>query len=222
MDIKESFLEDFVVIHFDCYFQDEEIDIYTYSIAKLKFASDDMVVIYDITVPHAIFCFKPGKTINIESNKEDNILLVAEIKEVNLKEASILAKILPEKKAFSRQILRVQVNPKNPVYFITVINKKIKIFKVFDINEVVFSFVANENDININEDEKLSGILKFPNGTKTEIKNSEILYKRNLSNGKVLYVVAINTNSKDALYVRQYIVQRQQEIRNKIKQMNKS
>ena len=222
MDIKKYFSEDFVIIHFSCYFQDEGIEVPTYSIAKLKFNSPDTVIIYDITTPHAIFCFKPGKILNIESNKEDNMLVVAEVKEINLKDSSILAKILPEKKPFSRQILRIQVNPKDPVYFITVINKKIKIFKVFDINEVAFSFIANKNEVDINEDEKLSGILKFPNGTRTEIKNSEILYKRNLNNGKVMYIVAINANDKDSLHVRQYIIQRQQEIKNKIKQVSKT
>lgn len=221
MDRKKYFSEDFVVIHFNCYFQDEEIDVPTYSIAKLKFYSDNKVIIYNITTENAILCFKPEKIIQIESNKEENTIITAKVKEINLKDSSIIAEILPENKPFSRQILRIQVNPKEPVYFITAMDNKLNIFKVFDINEIAFSFISTKDKLDIPEDEKLSGILKFPDNTKAEIKNGEIIYKRDLGDNKILYVVGINTNEKDSLNIRRYILQRQQEIKKKIRQLGK-
>jgi hypothetical protein len=206
---------DKVIAKVKCYLKDEgifvEVDV-TFNVESIE---DDKVV---LSSPNFVFtwrCLQKGNEVLLLS-RDGNYLLIGEVEELDLSKERVILKLKGNPIKYSRQLFRVEVNPKKPVYLVMKVGKEPIVAPVYDINEEACSFVYKP--LPILPGDIFGIVLRLPDGKKILIPDSEVITVRNKDKNYKIYVLKLRIPEKERLYLRRFLIERQREILRKLKE----
>jgi hypothetical protein len=171
-----------------------------------------------LSYPNFVFawrCLEKGNEILLLS-KDGGHLLIGEVEEANLRKETLVVKLKGKPIKYSRQLFRVEVNPKEPIYLVMKVEREPIVATVNDINEEACSFVYKP--LPLLPGDIFGVVLRFSDGKKILIPDSEVITIRNRNDNLKIYVLKIKVPEKERSYLRKYLIERQREILNKLKE----
>ena len=138
------------------------------------------------------------------------------MEETNLRKETLIVTLKGKPIKYSRQLFRVEVNPKKPIYLVMKVDQEPIVATVNDINEEACSFIYKP--LPLLPGDIFGVVLRFPDGKKILIPDSEVITVRNRNDGLKIYVLRIKVPEKERSYLRKYLIERQREILNKLKE----
>ena len=140
IDLWELIPEDKVTAKVKCRLKDEGIFVEVNVDFKVEAIEGDRVI---LSSPNFVFvwrCLEKGNEIVLLS-KDGKHLLVGEVEEMNLRKETLSLKLKGKPIKYSRQLFRVEVNPKKPIYLVMKVDQEPIVATVNDINEEACSFI---------------------------------------------------------------------------------
>jgi len=215
VDILEFLPEDKVIAKVRCFLKNEGIFVEVNVDFKVDSIEGDKVI---LSSPNFVFvwrCLKKGNEILLLS-KDGEYLLIGDVEETNLRRETVAVKLKGKPIKYSRQLFRVEVNPKKPIYLVMKIGREPIVATVNDINEEACSFVYKPLPLLLGD--IFGVVLRFPDGKKLLIPDSQVITIRNKDHHLKVYVLKIKVPEKERAYLRKYLIERQREILNKLKE----
>ena len=215
LNALELLPRDKVIAKIKCYLKDEDIFVEVDVLFNVESIDDGRVV---LSSPNFIFtwrCLKKGSEVLLLS-KDGNYLLIGEVEDVDLSRERVVLKLKGNPIKYSRQLFRVVVNPKKPIYLVMRVGKEPLVAPVYDINEEACSFVYKP--LPILPGDIFGVVLRFPDGKKILIPDSEVITVRNKDKNHKIYVLKLRVPEKERLYLRRFLIERQREILSKLKE----
>jgi len=207
--------ENRVRVKVKCRLKDEGIFVEVNVDFKVEAIEGDKVI---LSSPNFVFvwrCLEKGNEILLLSNDE-KYLLIGEVENVDLRKETLVVTLKGKPIRYSRQLFRVEVNPKEPIYLVMKVDQKPIVATVNDINEEACSFIYE--NLPLLPGDIFGVILRFPDGKKILIPDSEVITIRNRNDGLKIYVLKIKVPEKEKSYLRKFLIERQREILNKLKE----
>ena len=215
IDLWELIPEDKVTAKVKCRLKDEGIFVEVNVDFKVEAIEGDRVI---LSSPNFVFvwrCLEKGNEIVLLS-KDGKHLLVGEVEEMNLRKETLSLKLKGKPIKYSRQLFRVEVNPKKPIYLVMKVDREPIVATVNDINEEACSFIYKP--LPLLPGDIFGVVLRFPDGKKILIPDSEVITVRNRNDNLRIYVLKIKVPEKERSYLRKFLIERQREILNKLKE----
>ena len=215
IELWELIPENKVTAKVKCRLKDEGIFVEVNVDFKVEAIEGDRVI---LSSPNFVFvwrCLEKGNEILLLS-KDGNYLLIGEVEETNLRKETLIVSLKGKPIKYSRQLFRVEVNPKKPIYLVMKVDQEPIVATVNDINEEACSFIYKP--LPLLPGDIFGVVLRFPDGKKILIPDSEVITVRNRNDGLKIYVLKIKVPEKEKSYLRKYLIERQREILNKLKE----
>jgi hypothetical protein len=215
LHLWELIPEDRVITKVKCFLKDEGISVEVNVEFRVEAIEGDRVKLSSPSLVFVWKCLDRGKEI-VLFGRDGNYLIVGEVEEINLRKETLTVVLKGKPIKYMRQLFRVEVNPKEPIYLVMKIDQEPIVAKVNDINEEACSFIYKP--LPILPGDIFGVVLRFPDGKKMLISDSEVITVRNRNDGLKTYVLKIKVPEKERSYLRRYLIERQREILNKLKE----
>ncbi len=215
IDLWELVPEDKVTAKVKCRLKDEGILVEVNVDFKVEAIEGDKITLSSPSFVFVWRCLEKGNEILLLS-KDGNYLLIGEVEETNLRKETLIVSLKGKPIKYSRQLFRVEVNPKKPIYLVMKVDQEPIVATVNDINEEACSFIYKP--LPLLPGDIFGVVLRFPDGKKILIPDSEVITVRNRNDGLKIYVLKIKVPEKERSYLRKYLIERQREILNKLKE----
>jgi len=205
-----------VTVKTKCYLRSEGIEVEVWVEFKIESIEGDGVI---LSSPNFVFvwrCLQVGKELFLLS-EDGKYLIKGKVKDVNLRKEIISVSLEGEPMKYLRQLFRVEVNPQKPIYLVMKVENEPIVAVVNDINEDACSFTYKP--LPLLPGDIFGIVLRFPDGKKLVIPDSELITVRKKSNGLRTYVVKIRVPEGEKAYLRKFLIERQREILEKLKRM---
>lgn len=215
MNIIELLPQDKVTAKVRCFLKDEGIFVEVNVDFKVEAIEGDKVI---LSSPNFVFvwrCLEKGNEVLLLSNDE-KYLLIGEVEKVDLRKETLVVILKGKPIKYSRQLFRVEVNPKEPIYLVMKVDQEPIVAAVNDINEEACSFI--HKPLPLLPGDIFGVVLRFPDGKKMLIPDSEVITVRNRKDSLKTYVLKIKVPEKEKSYLRKFLIERQREILNKLKE----
>jgi len=199
-----------------CYLKSEKIDVEVWVDFRIESVEGNTVV---LSSPNFVFiwrCLKAGKELFLLSS-DGKYLIKGKVKDVNLRKETLVVSLERGLMKYSRQLLRVEINPQKPVYLVMKVENEPIVATVNDINEDACSFTYKA--LPLLPGDIFGVVLRFPDGKKMVIPDSEVIAVRKRNNGLRTYVIKIKVPENEKAYLRKFLIERQREILEKLKRM---
>ena len=199
-----------------CYLRSEGIEVEVWVEFKVESIEGNEVI---LSSPNFVFvwrCLQVGKELFLLS-EDGKYLIRGKIRNINLRKETLSVSLEGKPMKYLRQLFRVEVNPQKPIYLVMKVENEPIVAVVNDINEDACSFTYKP--LPILPGDIFGIVLRFPDGKKLAIPDSELITVRKKSNGLRTYVVKIRVPESEKAYLRKFLIERQREILEKLKRM---
>ena len=215
IELWELIPENKVTAKVKCRLKDEGIFVEVNVDFKVEIIEGDKITLSSPSFVFVWRCLEKGNEVLLLS-KDGNYLLIGEVEETNLRKETLIVSLKGKPIKYSRQLFRVEVNPKKPIYLVMKVDQEPIVATVNDINEEACSFIYKP--LPLLPGDIFGVVLRFPDGKKILIPDSEVITVRNRNDGLKIYVLKIKVPEKEKSYLRKYLIERQREILNKLKE----
>ena len=215
IELWELIPENKVTAKVKCRLKDEGIFVEVNVDFKVEAIEGDKITLSSPCFVFVWRCLEKGNEVLLLS-KDGNYLLIGEVEETNLRKETLIVSLKGKPIKYSRQLFRVEVNPKKPIYLVMKVDQEPIVATVNDINEEACSFIYKP--LPLLPGDIFGVVLRFPDGKKILIPDSEVITVRNRNDGLKIYVLKIKVPEKEKSYLRKYLIERQREILNKLKE----
>jgi hypothetical protein len=215
IELWELIPENKVTAKVKCRLKDEGIFVEVNVDFKVEAIEGDKITLSSPSFVFVWRCLEKGNEVLLLS-KDGNYLLIGEVEETNLRKETLIVSLKGKPIKYSRQLFRVEVNPKKPIYLVMKVDQEPIVATVNDINEEACSFIYKP--LPLLPGDIFGVVLRFPDGKKILIPDSEVITVRNRNDGLKIYVLKIKVPEKEKSYLRKYLIERQREILNKLKE----
>ena len=215
-EIWELLPKDKVTAKVKCFLKSEGTEVEVDVSFKIDSIDGNKITLSSPSFVFVWKCLEKGKDILLLS-KDGNYLLKGKVEEINLRKETLVVSLYGEAIRYPRQLFRVEVNPKEPIYIVMKIENKPVVAVVKDINEEACSFVYTP--LPLLPGDVFGAVLRFPDGKKIAIPNAEVLTVRRINDGLRLYVIKIKVNEAERAYLRKFLIERQREILRKLREL---
>ena len=160
-------------------------------------------------------CLEKGKEVFLLS-EDGNYLLKGRVEEIDLRKEILTLSLQDKPIKYSRQLFRVEVNPQKPIYLVMKVENEPIVAVVNDINEEACSFTYKP--LPLLPGDIFGVVLRFPDGKKMAIPDTEVIAVRHRNDGLRTYVIKIKVPEAEKVYLRKFLIERQREILNKLRE----